>query len=87
MKFWIRQNMSAIMIRTIAILALSVFGIAIGIALALVVAQFMGQFCPADSACQSAFYVFLSGVALTQSVNLIVIFALWRRLRQRKRLK
>lgn len=81
----IRQDIRAIIIRSSAILGLTVCGSLIGLALALVAAQALGQFCAEDSACQSGLYAFLGGVALTQGSNLIVIFALCRRLRRRRK--
>ncbi len=86
MKNLIRHDIRAIIIRSIAILVLTVCGSLIGLALALVAAQALGQSCP-DSACQTGLYAFLGGVALTQGINLVVIFALCRQLRRRKRLK
>ena len=82
-----RHDMRAIVIRTIAALGLTVCGILIGIALALAVAQVLGQSCAADRACQSGLYGLIGGITLTQGVNLIVICALWVYLRRRKRQK
>ncbi len=81
----IRQDIRAIMLRSSAIFGLTVCGSLIGLALALVAAQALGQFCPEVSACQSSLYAFLGGAALTQGINLIVIFALCRRLRRRRK--
>ncbi len=82
-----RYAMRAIMIRSIAILGLSICGILIGIALALLAAQVLGQSCAEDRACQSGLYGLIGGITLTQGVNLIVIFALCEYLRRRKRLR
>ncbi|MCY4018994.1 MAG: hypothetical protein OXG39_06270 [Chloroflexi bacterium] len=79
-----RLDVRAIMIRTIAILGLSICGILIGIALALLVAEALGQSCAADRACQSGLYGLIGGITLTQGVNLIVMYALFRLLRRRK---
>jgi len=54
------------------------------IALALLVAQVLGQSCAEDRACQSGLYGLIGGMTLTQGVNLIVIFALCGHLRRRK---
>ncbi|MCY4070507.1 MAG: hypothetical protein OXG60_04370 [Chloroflexi bacterium] len=80
-----RHEMRAIMIRTIAILALSICGILMGVALALLVAQALGQSCAEDRACQSGLYGLIGGITLAQGVNLIVIYALFRFLRRRKK--
>ncbi len=85
MKDPIRHDIRVIMLRGNAIFGLTVCGSLIGLALALVAAQALGQFCPEDSACQSGLYAFFGGVALTQGINLIVIFALCRRLRRRRK--
>ncbi|MDE2818714.1 MAG: hypothetical protein OXI40_03165 [Chloroflexota bacterium] len=82
-----RLDVRAIMIRTIAILGLSICGILMGLALALLVAQVLGQSCAEDRACQSGLYGLIGGMTLTQGVNLIVIFALCGHLRRRKRPK
>ncbi len=79
-----RHDMRAMMIRTIAILALSICGILMGVALALLVAQVLGQSCAEDRACQSGLYGLIGGITLTQGVNLIMIYALLRLLRRRK---
>jgi len=79
-----RLDVRAIMIRTIAILGISICGILMGLALALLVAQVLGQSCAEDRACQSGLYGLIGGMTLTQGVNLIVIFALCGHLRRRK---
>lgn len=84
MKDPIRHDIRAIMIRSTAILGLTVCGSLIGLALALVAAQALGQSCP-DRACQTGFYAFFGGVALTQGINLIAIFALCRHFRRRRK--
>ncbi len=80
-----RHDLRAIMIQSIAILGLSICGILIGIALALLVAQVLGQSCAEDRACLSGLYGLIGGITLTQGVNLIVIFALCAHLRRRKK--
>lgn len=79
-----RHDVREIMIRSIAILGLSICGILIGIALALLVAQVLGQSCAEDRACQSGLYGLIGGITLTQGVNLIVMVALVGYLRRRK---
>lgn len=81
-----RPDMRAIMSRTIAMLCLSIYGILIGLALALLVTQVLGQSCAEDRACQSGLYGLIGGMTLTQGVNLVVIFAFCEHLRRRKRL-
>lgn len=85
MKKRTRHDVRAIIIRSIAILGLSICGILTGVALALLVAQVLGQSCAEDRACQSALYGLIGGITLTQGVNLIVIYALSGHLRRRKK--
>ena len=81
----IRQDKRANARRITAILALTVSGILIGVALALLLADALGQYCSADRACQTGLYALISGIALTQAVNLIVIYVLMRRVSLIKR--
>ena len=81
----IRQDKRANARRITAILALTVCGILIGVALALLLADVLGPYCSADRACQSGRYALISGIALTQAVNLIVIIALVGRLRSKQK--
>ena len=80
-----RQDMRANARRITAILALTVCGILIGVALALLLADALGPYCSADRACQSGLYALISGIALTQAVNLIVFFVLNRQMKRRKK--
>ena len=75
-----RQDMRANALRITAILALTVCGILIGVALALILADALGQSCSADRACQTGLYALIGGIALTQAVNLIVLFVLNRQM-------
>lgn len=85
MKDLFRQDLRKFMIRSLAALGLTAGGIVIGGALALAVAEALGQACAQDRVCQVAVYGLLAGMALTQALNLIVIFWLLRRLHRRKR--
>ena len=81
----IRQDVRANALRITAILALTVCGILIGVALALILADALGQYCAADRACQTGLYALIGGIALTQAVNLIVFYVLNRQMRRRKK--
>lgn len=80
-----RQDMRANGLRITAILALTVCGILVGVALALILADALGQSCSADRACQTGLYALIGGIALTQAVNLIVFYVLNRQMRRRKK--
>ena len=73
------------MIRATAIFGLGICGILIGVVLALLVAQVLGQSCAEDRACQSGLYGLIGGITLTQGVNLVVVYALREHLRRRKK--
>ena len=79
------QDMRANVLRITAILALTVCGILIGVALALILADALGQYCATDRACQSGLYALIGGITLTQGVNLTLIYALCGHLRRRKK--
>lgn len=78
------RELRAIVIRAIALLALTVCGILIGAALALAVAHVLGQPGVEDQASPSGMYGFIGGIAVAQGLNLIVIVALCGQLPRRK---
>ena len=80
-----RHDKRAIVIRATAIFGLGICASLTGVALALLVAQVLGQSCAENRACQSGLYGLIGGITLTQGVNLVVIYALREHLRRRKR--
>ena len=80
----IRRDLRAIMIRSLAVLGLSICGFLTGLALALLVEEVLGQTGAEDRTCLSGLHGLYGGIALTQGINLIVVFVLCGHQRRRK---
>ena len=79
------KSSSVSIMQVVTIGGLGVFGIVVGAALALVVSLVMRGSCAYDIACHSRGAALLGGVALTQALNIIVIYALARQQAKQKR--